>query len=97
MSNPQPTNPTNEQELRELYLRCDVSNYRTRSPIGENEFVSAITAHTNAEIAKVLDRLEGNKETLYWWTGGEYDKTTAVDMLAIAAERELLTKLEAEL
>ncbi len=56
-----------------------------------------VTAHTNAEIAKVLDRLESNKETLYWWTGGEYEKTTAVDMRAIAAEREQLTKLEAEL
>ena len=37
-------NPTNEQELRELCLRCDVSNYRTRSPIGENDFVQLITA-----------------------------------------------------
>ena len=46
------------------------------------------------QIEGVLDRLESNKETLYWWTGGEYDKTTAVDMRAIIAERAKLKEAE---
>lgn len=67
--------------------------------VGENETLavtikSNIQAHTNAEIAKVLDRLERNKETLYWWTGGEYDRTTAVDMRAIQAERARLKEVK---
>lgn len=46
------------------------------------------------QIEEVLDRLESNKETLYWWTGGEYEKTTAVDMRAIAAERAKLKEVK---
>lgn len=54
----------------------------------------AIQAHTNAKIAKVLDSLESNKETLFWWNGNEYGKTTAVDMRAIEAERAKLKEVK---
>ena len=61
-------NPTNEQELRELYWRCDVSNYRTRSPIGENEFVSAIQSLIRTEklklLAEVRERVALDKEEM---------------------------------
>lgn len=49
------------------------------------------------EKLKLLDRLSSHQEDLFWWTGGEYDELEGIDMRAIAAERELLTKLEAEL
>lgn len=42
----------------------------------------------NSEILAVLEELSQNKETLYWWTGGEYEKTTGVDMRAIQSIKE---------
>lgn len=42
------------------------------------------------EMLGLLDRLESNKEELFWWTGGEYDRTTGIDMRAVAAERAKL-------
>ena len=57
----------------------------------------AIIDVIRTEKLKLLDRLSSHQEDLFWWTGGEYEKTKAVDMRAIAAERELLAKLEAEL
>jgi len=38
----------------------------------------------------MLDRLEANKEDLFWWTGGEYTKTTGIDMRALQSERDKL-------
>ena len=49
------------------------------------------------EKLKLLDRLSSHQEDLFWWTGGEYEKTKAVDMRAISAERDKLAKMEAEL
>ena len=57
----------------------------------------AIQSLIRTEKLKLLDRLSSHKEDLFWWTGGEYEKTKAVDMRAIADEREQRTKLEAEL
>lgn len=56
----------------------------------------AVNALTRTEKLKLLDRLSSHQEYLFWWTGGEYEKTKAVDMRAISAERDKLTKLEAE-
>ena len=56
--------------------------------------INAIKAIIRTEKLKLLDRLSSHQEDLFWWTGGEYEKTKAVDMRAIAAERELLTKLK---
>lgn len=55
---------TNEQELREnLYgisflARADSETGERTYSFMESELLEVITAHTNAEIAKVLDRLE---------------------------------------
>ena len=57
----------------------------------------AIQSLIRTEKLKLLDRLSSHQEDLFWWTGGEYEKTKAVDMRAIAAERELLNKLKEEL
>lgn len=56
-----------------------------------------VLSFIRTEKLKLLDRLSSHQEDLFWWTGGEYDELEGIDMRAIAAERELLTKLEAEL
>ncbi len=61
------------------------------------EAKQAILELIRTEKLKLLDRLSSHQEDLFWWTGGEYEKTKAVDMRAVAAERDKLAKLEAEL
>ena len=62
--------------------------------IGTVRIKQSILDWHNKQVEEVLDRLDGNKETLYWWTGSEYEKTKAVDMRAIAAERAKLTEVK---
>ena len=62
--------------------------------ISAGQFKRAVQSIIRTEKLKLLDRLSSHQEDLFWWTGGEYEKTKAVDMRAIAAERE---QLEAEL
>ena len=50
-----------------------------------NQAKQAIRQLIADEMVEVLDRIESNKEILFWWTGGEYEKTTGVDMRAIEA------------
>lgn len=57
MSKPQLTNPTNEQELREQITPLVIE--AIKDDLDTWHFMhSVITAHANAEIAKVLERLE---------------------------------------
>ena len=88
---------TNEQELREkLYgisflARADSETGERTYSFMESELLEAITAHTNAEIAKVLDRLEAemNRYT------AEHDvpmRDEAID--AIQAERAKLKEVK---
>ena len=70
--------------------------------VGLNDFEvesgkKAILALIRTEKLKLLDRLSNHQEDLFWWTGAEYEKTKAVDMRAIATEREQLDKLEEKL
>ena len=69
------------KELCEAFIDGDIS---------AGQFKRAVRIWHNKQVEAVLDRLESNKETLYWWTGVEYDKTTAIDMRAIAVERKKL-------
>lgn len=61
------------------------------------DITEAVQSAIRTEKLKLLDRLSSHQEDLFWWTGGEYEKTKAVDMRAISAERDKLTKLEAEI
>ena len=45
------------------------------------------------EKLKLLNRISSHQEDLFWWTGGEYEKTKAVDMRAIQAERAKLKEV----
>ena len=54
------------------------------------EFEKAITAYKDKAVEEVLDRLTKEQEDLFWWTGGEYEKTKGIDMRAIQAERNRL-------
>ena len=99
---PTATNQASEDELRKE-LDCIYDWYEL---IGEqhstnpadtktyDDLSSKIIDVIRTEKLKLLDRLSSHQEDLFWWTGGEYEKTKAVDMRAIAAERELLTKQE---
>ena len=65
-------NPTNEQELREHIADVLAQYDRSRStPTGNaveieiealDRLVTYITAHTNAEIARTLDRIESERK-----------------------------------
>ena len=63
------SNPTNEQELREQLVELDGELWDYQL----DKLITFITAHTNAEIAKVLDRLEeeavenGEWHKSYWY------------------------------
>ena len=60
--------------------------------IGTVRIKQSILDWHNKQIEEVLDRLSNQQETLHWWTGGEYEKTKAVDMRAIEAERNKLNE-----
>ena len=99
------TNQASEDELKDqiddVFARACKNNeyfgydgwYELHTPTMRVEIKELI----RTEKLKLLDRLSSHQEDLFWWTGGEYEKTKAIDMRAVAAERELLTKLEAEL
>lgn len=77
------------QELDEIIEHAYNAGYSAKDMVKQ-----AILDWHNKQIEEVLGRLESNKETLYWWTGGEYEKTKAVDMRAIAAERAKLKEVK---
>ena len=94
MSKPQLTNPTNEQELREQITPLVIE--AIKDDLDTWHFMhSVITTHANAEIAKVLDRLEST--AVY----AEYDKAEddvicgdVVPLDAIQAERNKLKEVK---
>ena len=103
------SNPTNEQELRAEVKQIlkDGFNYY----IGERKDTSSdmkpldiyctehlmqrLTAHTNAEIARTLDRLEGELEDLPYVTdkGGYYIPYEEIEAL-IQSERAKLKEVK---
>ena len=84
-----------EQHSSEKTRWYDLDEYG--NPIEVTKKVDKVIDLLRTEKLKLLDRLSSHQEDLFWWTGGEYDELEGIDMRAIAAERELLTKLEAEL
>ena len=92
-------NPTNEQELREQVL-TEFKQVHKLAPADYTEnctnvVMSIIKAHTNAEIAKTLDRLEST--AVY----AEYDKAEddvicgdVVPLDALQAERAKLKEVK---
>lgn len=85
------------EKLNKLLERYRAATVGLPSDVSVKDIEREILAFIRTEKLKLLDRLSSHQEDLFWWTGGEYEKTKAVDMRAIAAEREKLTKLEAEL
>ena len=97
MSNPTDTNQASEDELRAEIL-TEFKQVHKLAPADYTEnCTNIVMSIIRTEKLKLLDRLSSHQEDLFWWTGGEYDELEGIDMRAIAAERELLTKLEAEL
>ena len=91
------TNQASEDELRDEILTEFKQVYKLAPADYTENCTNVVMSIIRNEKLKLLDRLSSHQEDLFWWTGGEYEKTKAIDMRAIAAERELLTKLEAEL
>ena len=111
MSNPQLTNHTNEQELREQFVdamwnyfgiedKSELDHFRT---IFDYVVTPFVTAYTNAEIARTLDRLEiempSKRNTLvgdaYQRTFcNEYNKALKEVSKAIQDERAKLKGIE---
>ena len=84
-------NPTNEQELREQVL-TEFKQVHKLAPADYTEnctnvVMSIVQAHTNAEIAKVLDRLSLEVERMYCDDGGFIE---GVPTEAVQAERAKL-------
>ena len=91
------SNQTSEDELRAEIL-TEFKQVHKLAPADYTEnCTNIVMSIIRTEKLKLLDRLSSHQEDLFWWTGGEYDELEGIDMRAIAAERELLTKLEAEL
>ncbi len=91
------TNQASEDELRAEIL-TEFKQVHKLAPADYTEnCTNIVMSIIRTEKLKLLDRLSSHQEDLFWWTGGEYDELEGIDMRAIAAERELLTKLEAEL
>jgi hypothetical protein len=100
------SNPTNEQELdinriegiiadHNRAMRADIASeiaggIRSKA-ITDVITVKAIIAHTNAEIAKVLDRLEQEQ---FWAADDQYDAGQVVSLEAIQAERAKLKEVK---
>ena len=70
------------------YESTDEARRATESVVGMAKAI------IRAEKLKLLDRLSSHQEDLFWWTGGEYEKTKAVDMRAIASERAKLKEVK---
>ena len=97
MNSPTNTNQASEDELRAEIL-TEFKQVHKLAPADYTEnCTNIVMSIIRTEKLKLLDRLSSHQEDLFWWTGGEYDELEGIDMRAIAAERELLTKLEAEL
>ena len=91
------TNQASEDELRAEIL-TEFKQVHKLAPADYTEnCTNIVMSIISTEKLKLLDRLSSHQEDLFWWTGGEYDELEGIDMRAIAAERELLTRLEAEL
>ena len=91
------TNQASEDELRAEIL-TEFKQVHKLAPADYTEnCTNIVMSIIRTEKLKLLDSLSSHQEDLFWWTGGEYDELEGIDMRAIAAERELLTKLEAEL
>ncbi len=91
------TNQASEDELRAEIL-TEFKQVHKLAPADYTEnCTNVVMSIIRTEKLKLLDRLSSHQEDLFWWTGGEYEKTKAVDMRAVAAERDKLAKLEAEL
>ena len=95
-------NPTNGQELREWLAEYATSNqgdgYYVVTPddVSNNEveeLQALIAAHTNAEIAKVLDRLEKECHSIAMFPDGTGDYEV-VPLSAIQAERAKLKEVK---
>ena len=72
----------------DIDLRTDNGQpYLYMTDTAEDNLIELIAAQQLA----LLDRLEKHKEDLFWWTGGEYTKTTGIDMRAIQQERSNLS------
>ena len=96
-NSPTNTNQASEDELRAEIL-TEFKQVHKLAPADYTEnCTNIVMSIIRTEKLKLLDRLSSHQEDLFWWTGGEYDELEGIDMRAIAAERELLTKLEAEL
>ena len=88
------TNPTNEQELREQVL-TEFKQVHKLAPADYTEnctnvVMSIIQAHTNAEIASTLDRLEKRSDGLpctVRYSDGSVERMRVVPLSAIQAER----------
>ena len=99
------TNPTNEQELRKRIVSKLSAKLVAHTPLGDTEILNAasitahllplITAHTNAEIAKVLDRFEQDCR-LHYTTWGNSEKMLQVSgvLKHIQAERAKLKEVK---
>lgn len=85
------SNQASEDELRvKVYneIKLWLSPHESLQFI--DDFMPIITSLIRTEKLKLLDRISSHQEDLFWWTGGEYEKTKAVDMRAIEAERKKL-------
>lgn len=96
-------NPTNEQELRTPYeLARYIVDFEFHSPKARYKsaieltahYEQLITAHTNAEIAKVLDRLEAQWGETIDNTLGEPIRIKFVSVSTIQAERAKLKEVK---
>lgn len=99
MSKPQLTNPTNEQELDEIL--DFIENYGVSASCdgfdphkSRNEAKQAIQAHANAEIAKVLDRINAELDRHAKSTGLWGMKGLVLDTLARTGDLSIEQKIE---
>lgn len=85
---------THDDELREIYRRCDISNNGTDNPLGEDEFVRLMKAREQAARKKVRDVAYGSGYKFGYGVGQANVRMNECQQINIEAREDEVLLLE---